>query len=68
MLSLLKTLFDLIDPSPTEAQDREERYLSEAVDMCDLENRMRLLDDDRRSLHFSSFGSHVTASAASPCR
>jgi hypothetical protein len=54
MLTLLKTLSDLIHPSPTDTRDREERYLSEAVDMCDLENRMRLLDGDRRSLHFTS--------------
>jgi Protein of unknown function (DUF3563) len=54
MLTLFKILSSLIHPSAIEARDHEERYLSEAVDMCDLENRMRLLDGDRRSLHFSS--------------
>jgi hypothetical protein len=54
MATLFKVLSYLMHPSPIEAQEREERYLSEAVDMCDLENRMRLLDGDRRSLHFIS--------------
>ena len=36
----------IFDPQPV-AQDSDSRYLSEAVDLCDLERRMRLLDQHR---------------------
>jgi hypothetical protein len=48
MLSIFNVLSRLLTPSPTELQDRDEKYLSEAVDIYDLENRMRQLDRDRR--------------------
>lgn len=36
----------IFDPQPT-SQERDERYLASAVDMADLERRMRLLDERR---------------------
>jgi hypothetical protein len=39
----------IFDPQPLskEPQERDERYLAAAVDMADLERRMRLLDERR---------------------
>lgn len=37
----------IFDPAPLAAQRRAEQYLSQAVDLCDLERRMRLLDQNR---------------------
>jgi hypothetical protein len=51
MNALLKSLSSLFSPSPPDVQDRDERYLCQAVDMCDLENRMRLLDGQNNSLY-----------------
>jgi hypothetical protein len=51
MFSLLKSLSGLFVPSRIDVQDRDERFLSEAVDMCDLENRMRHLDGGHRSIY-----------------
>jgi hypothetical protein len=48
MFSLLKPLLDLFSPRLDDVQDRDERFLSQAVDMCDLENRIRHLDGRRR--------------------
>jgi hypothetical protein len=48
MFAVFTVLSRLLVPSPTEVQDRDEKYLSEAVDIHDLENRMRQLDHDRR--------------------
>ncbi|MGL6109046.1 MAG: DUF3563 family protein, partial [Rubrivivax sp.] len=41
MFSLLKTLSGLFSPDYNQIQDRDEKFLSQAVDMYDLENRMR---------------------------
>jgi hypothetical protein len=51
MFALLKALSALFSPSLAHVQDRDERFLSQAVDMCDLENRMRLLDGGHGSLY-----------------
>jgi hypothetical protein len=42
-MSLLKTLQDLFSPRPT-PEERDEAYLADAVDIYDLEHRMRELD------------------------
>jgi len=39
----------VFDPQPNDQQDRDERYLAGSVDVCDLERRMRSLDQ-RRSI------------------
>ena len=39
----------IFDPDPFESQRREEAYLAQSVDMCDLERRMRELDQRRSS-------------------
>ena len=46
----------IFDPQQTSTQDRDEKYLSEAVDICDLERRMRALDERRP---FGPFGQNV---------
>ena len=51
MFSFIKSLSRLFQPSVTDIQDRDEKFLSQAVDMCDLENRMRHLDGGRQSLY-----------------
>jgi len=51
MLSLIKSLSTLFSPSLENIQDRDEKYLSQAVDICDLENRMRHLDGGHRSIY-----------------
>jgi hypothetical protein len=51
MFSLIKLLSSLFGPSLKNVQDRDEKFLSEAVDMCDLENRMRHLDAGHRSIY-----------------
>jgi len=51
MFSLLKALSDLFVPSLTDMQQRHDKYLSEAVDMHDLEVRMRHLDGGHRSIY-----------------
>jgi hypothetical protein len=38
----------IFDPHPQEALRREEAYLAQSVDMCDLERRMRELDHRHR--------------------
>ena len=37
----------VFDPQQVNTQDRDERYLAESVDVCDLERRMRHLDQRR---------------------
>lgn len=37
----------IFDPAPVAAQRRAEQYLSQSTDMCDLERRMRDLDQGR---------------------
>jgi hypothetical protein len=51
MFSLIKTLSTLFSPSLDDVQPRHEAYLSEAVDMCDLEARIRHLDGGHRSIY-----------------
>jgi hypothetical protein len=51
MNALLKSLSSLFRPSPADNRDQDETYLAEAVDMCDLENRMRRLDRSQLSLY-----------------
>jgi hypothetical protein len=53
MYSLLKALSELFTPSLDDVQQRHERYLSQAVDMCDLELRMRALDGGHASIYRS---------------
>ena len=50
MFSLIKTLSTLFTPSLDDVQQRHERFLAEAVDMCDLEQRMRRLDGGRTGI------------------
>jgi len=51
MHSLLKSLMNLFDFSATPAQDRDDRYLAESVDIYDLERRMRQVDSGRHNLY-----------------
>lgn len=44
MYSLLALFRQLFHTSPHDVQDRDEAYLAQAVDMADLERRMRQLD------------------------
>jgi hypothetical protein len=50
MFSLIKTLSTLFTPSLDDVQQRHERFLADAVDMCDLEQRIRRLDGGRAGL------------------
>ena len=54
MKSLFESFLGLL--TPLSAQDRDERYLADAVDVYDLERRMRELDAGRES--FYTQGSH----------
>jgi len=47
ILALFERVSELFVPSQSNVQQRHERYLAEAVDMCDLEHRMRELDSGR---------------------
>jgi hypothetical protein len=51
MNSLLKSLKNLFYVSATPAQDRDDRYLAESVDIYDLERRMREVDSGRHNLY-----------------
>ncbi len=51
MFALLKSLSSLFSPSLNGVQDRDEKFLSQAVDMCDLEQRIRHLDGGHRSIY-----------------
>ena len=51
MLSLFKALSKLFVPSQGDVQQRHQNYLSQAVDMQDLEVRMRHLDGGHRSIY-----------------
>lgn len=44
MYALFAWLHPLFQPSPEGVQARDEAYLAQAVDMVDLERRMRQLD------------------------
>ncbi|HMO48720.1 MAG TPA: DUF3563 family protein [Rubrivivax sp.] len=47
----MKLLSALFSPSLADIQQRHQQYLSEAVDMHDLEVRMRQLDEGQRSFY-----------------
>jgi hypothetical protein len=47
MFTLLSSLSRLFTASPDAVQDRDEKYLSAAIDLYDLENRMRQLERER---------------------
>ncbi len=51
MSSLLQSIKNLFDMSATSAQDRDEQYLAESVDIYDLERRMRQVDSGRHNLY-----------------
>ena len=51
MFALIKALSTLFSPSQADAQQRHEHYLSQAVDMHDLESRIRHLDGGHRSIY-----------------
>ena len=51
MLSLIKFLSTLFSPSQVDLQERHEKYLSQAVDMHDLEVRIRHLDGGHQSIY-----------------
>ncbi len=51
MFALIKALSTLFSPSQADVQQRHERYLSQAVDMHDLEARIRHLDGGHRSIY-----------------
>jgi hypothetical protein len=51
MFALIKSLSMLFRPSLEDVQQRHETYLSEAVDMHDLEVRMRHLDGGHCSIY-----------------
>ena len=57
IMNLLAALLSWIfDPQQVNAQDRDDKYLAEAVDICDLERRMRTLDERRP---FGPFGQNA---------
>ena len=51
MNSLLKSISNLFTVSVAPAQDRDDRYLAESVDIYDLERRMRQVDSGRHNLY-----------------
>jgi Protein of unknown function (DUF3563) len=57
MNSFLKSLTHLLVPSALSAQDRDDRYLAESVDIHDLERRIREVDSGRHNLYaIGSYG------------
>ncbi|HEX7437973.1 MAG TPA: DUF3563 family protein [Caldimonas sp.] len=50
MNSLLHALTRFFGKSSTDAQDRDAAYLAQAVDIYDLERRMRQIDTGRQNL------------------
>ena len=51
MSSLIQSLRNLFDVSATPSQDRDDQYLAQAVDIYDLERRMRQVDSGRHNLY-----------------
>ncbi|MBN8491975.1 MAG: DUF3563 family protein [Burkholderiales bacterium] len=51
MFALIKALSTLFSRSQADTQQRHENYLSQAVDMHDLESRIRHLDGGHRSIY-----------------
>ena len=57
MNALLKSLHNLFTISASPAQDRDDQYLAESVDIYDLERRMRQVDSGRHTLYtIGSYG------------
>jgi hypothetical protein len=57
MFSILKSIAKLFAASPTEAQDRDDKYLADSADIYDLERRMRQIDSGRHNLYaIGSYG------------
>ena len=51
MNSFLKSISNLFTVSVTPAQDRDDRYLAESVDIYDLERRMRQVDSGQHNVY-----------------
>jgi hypothetical protein len=51
MFSVLLLLKSLFQRSATTPQDRDEHYLAEAVDIYDLERRIRQVDSGRHNVY-----------------
>ena len=61
MNSLMKSLTHWFSPGPLTAQDRDDEYLSQSVDIYDLERRMRQLDSSQHNLvSIGSYGILMT--------
>jgi len=57
MFALIQSLKDLFSVSASPAQDRDDQYLAESVDIYDLERRMRQVDSGRHNLYaIGSYG------------
>lgn len=60
MNSFLKSISNLFTVSVTPAQDRDDRYLAESVDIYDLERRMRQVDSGQHNLYaVGAYGTFV---------
>jgi Protein of unknown function (DUF3563) len=57
MSSLFESIRNLFNVSASPAQDRDDQYLAESVDIYDLERRMRQVDSGRHNLYaIGSYG------------
>lgn len=56
MSSVLQSIKSLFSFMPVSAQDRDERFLADSVDIYDLERRMRQIDSGRH--HLASIGAY----------
>jgi hypothetical protein len=50
MFSVFNALARLLVPTPADVANSDEKYLAEALDLLDLETRMRQLDRGRREV------------------
>jgi hypothetical protein len=48
MFAVINALARFLAPTPSDVSNTDERYLAEAIDLNDLETRMRQLDRGRR--------------------
>jgi Protein of unknown function (DUF3563) len=51
MFSVFQSLKNLFNASSDPAQDRDDQYLAQSVDVYDLERRMRQIDSGRHNLY-----------------
>jgi hypothetical protein len=51
MFSLLQSIKNLFNASPSVEQDRDDKYLADSADLYDLERRMRQIDSGRHNLY-----------------